>query len=157
MVEQPGSSTRGSPPGRPSHVFVGGLLRRDDVHDGVDERQVGEGLREVAEVAAGVGVDLLRGVVLELQPIVVEIQLHSLAKVGSGGSCITTYVPSLLPFTGNFRGTCFRFLSWTLPYVVLCQVQRRSPWACHRAFSPAMSQFVEPEATNLPNFGQARA
>jgi hypothetical protein len=29
------------------------------VHDGVDERQMGEGLREVSQVAAGPGVDLL--------------------------------------------------------------------------------------------------
>src|SRR5947209_1127053 len=36
----------------------------DDVHHGVDQREVGESLREVAEVAAGLGLDLL-GVELE--------------------------------------------------------------------------------------------
>src|SRR3954467_706780 len=35
------------------------LVGADDVHDGVDERQVGERLREVAQVAARVRVDLL--------------------------------------------------------------------------------------------------
>src|SRR5690242_21893297 len=35
------------------------LVGADDVHDGVDQRQVREGLREVAEVAPGLGVDLL--------------------------------------------------------------------------------------------------
>src|SRR3954453_17924527 len=35
------------------------LVGADDVHDGVDEREVGERLREVAEVAARVRFDLL--------------------------------------------------------------------------------------------------
>src|SRR5688500_10455329 len=36
------------------------LLGADHVHDGVDQREVREGLGEVAEVAAGARVDLLR-------------------------------------------------------------------------------------------------
>lgn len=35
------------------------LVRPDQVHDGVDERQMREGLREVPEVTAGMRVDLL--------------------------------------------------------------------------------------------------
>ncbi len=35
------------------------LLGVDDVHDRVDQRQVGEGLREVAQVAPGLRIDLL--------------------------------------------------------------------------------------------------
>jgi TQXA domain-containing protein len=35
------------------------LLGADHVHDGVDQRQVGERLREVAEMASGAGLDLL--------------------------------------------------------------------------------------------------
>src|SRR4051794_7715115 len=43
-------------------LLLGGqlLVGADDVHDRVDERQVREGLREVAEVPARPGVDLLR-------------------------------------------------------------------------------------------------
>ena len=39
--------------------FVGVFLGTDHVHDGVDEREMCERLREVAEVAAGARVDLL--------------------------------------------------------------------------------------------------
>src|SRR6187200_2351084 len=35
------------------------MVGADDVHDGVDEGEVREGLREVAQVASGPGVDLL--------------------------------------------------------------------------------------------------
>ena len=38
---------------------LGGLLLADDVHNGVDQGQVREGLREVTQVATGPGVDLL--------------------------------------------------------------------------------------------------
>src|SRR3954447_7971199 len=37
---------------------LGLLLGADHVNDGVDEREVGEGLREVAEVAAAAGIEL---------------------------------------------------------------------------------------------------
>src|SRR3954471_3553215 len=46
--------------GRQRRLLGGELLvGADDVHDGVDQRQVGERLREVAEVPPGAGVDLL--------------------------------------------------------------------------------------------------
>src|SRR5216117_1586004 len=43
---------------------LSGLLRVDHVHDGVDEREVRERLRKVAEVASAARVDLFR---VELQ------------------------------------------------------------------------------------------
>ena len=50
--------------GRVARELLVGLLHRllgaDHVHHRVDQREVGEGLREVAEVAARAGVDLLR-------------------------------------------------------------------------------------------------
>ena len=57
------SQAKLSGPGRAWHPRVTRRdelgLRLDHVDDGVDERQVGERLREVAEVAAAAGVDLL--------------------------------------------------------------------------------------------------
>ena len=56
------SSTLAASAGAPENADCSAwtsLLGADHVHDRVDEGQVGEGLREVAEVAAAAGVDLL--------------------------------------------------------------------------------------------------
>src|SRR4029078_3603758 len=45
--------------GRGHHRSVGGFFGSNDVHDRVDQRAVGERLREVAEVPAGARLDLL--------------------------------------------------------------------------------------------------
>jgi hypothetical protein len=41
------------------HIRPGGVFGPDDVHHGIDQGQVGEGLGEVAQVAPGPGIELL--------------------------------------------------------------------------------------------------
>jgi hypothetical protein len=66
VVGHPGFDPRVLPAARVERLLAGGelLVGADDVHDRVDERQVRERLREVAQVPARAGVDLLR---VELQ------------------------------------------------------------------------------------------
>ena len=63
---------------RPEHALLV-LLGPDHVHDRVDQRQVGERLREVAEVAAGARVDLL-GVEPERAGVATSSRSHSAAR-----------------------------------------------------------------------------